>query len=960
MKTIFRASSLLHILFTIALLFGFSWSALAQKGFVRGIITDATDGEALIGATVRVAGTGTGTIADLDGKYSLELVEGTYALEISYTGYTMQPFADIQVKKGTVVELNAALFSQTEEVVVEGKRERSSESALIIEQKKSAIIQDGISSQQFSNIGSSDAADAARRVTSVTLEGGKYVYVRGLGDRYSKTTLNSAEIPGLDPNRNTVQMDLFPSNMIDNLVVYKTYSPDLPASFTGGAVNITTKDFPTRFTFQLSNSFAYNTQASLNANFLSYQGGKYDWLGVDDGTRAIPSQVLNGFPTFAETKDNPALAQELDEATKSFSSDMEARNKRSFLDHSHSVSVGNQFQLFGKTFGYVAALSYQRSFNYYNDGFTGRYTLAGNANLATGLTPRYELGNSELYTGINERGSESILRGAIMNISAKLNARNKLSLNIINNHSGDKVAGILEGVFDDAGSAIDPNTRYRTSFLQFTERGLTSAQLKGTHVLGGRKVEIDWIASGTISKQNEPDLRFFTSDYTIIGGEKVHRVQSALYPVPSRYFRDMTESNIDIKANLTIPYKFKGRDSKLKFGSSYVFKDRDFNEKRFDYVNSQNDTKFTGNPNDYISRSNLGIRSGDAINGIYLRDNTQRTNSYVGTESVLGVYALTDMQLLTKLRVLAGVRMEQTNIEVISDNPSRLKGLLDNTDFLPALNATYQHTDKTNFRMAYGRTLARPVFRELAPFPTFDFIGDFILVGNPDLQRTLVDNFDLRWETYPRPSELITVSAFYKNFQNPVERVINPQATNLEMIFRNVEKATVYGVEVEVRKNLDFIKALKYLTVSGNVSLIRSIINIDPQELISIRATDPDRAATRAMYGQSPYMINASINYDNTEAGKKYARSINLSYNVFGERLAVVSANGTPNVFEKPRPSLDLSVSQRRGRLKATLRARNLLDPEQKMTQELKGKEYIFNTYRLGRSFSFGVTYTIE
>ncbi len=956
-KSLFKAAFLLLFLFFIS---SDSW---AQKGFVRGQLTDADNGETLIGGTVKVAGTGTGTITDLDGKYSLELAEGVYNLEISYVGYVTQSFPSISVKKGDVVELNvsmAVLVNPDNEVVVEGKRERNTENALIIEQKKAAIIQDGISSQQFSNIGSSDAADAARRVTSVTLEGGKYVYVRGLGDRYSKTTLNSAEIPGLDPNRNTVQMDLFPSNMIDNLVVYKTYSPDLPASFTGGAVNITTKDFPTRLTFQLNTSFAYNDMASMNENFLTYKGGKTDWWGTDDGTRDIPNRVLQGFPTFSQTKGNPELARQLDEATRAFSSDMATTRKRAFLDHSHSVSLGNQFQLFGKTFGYVAALSYQRSFNYYDNGFTGRYTLSGNVNQATGLTPRYELGNSELYTGINERGTESILRGAIFNISAKLSARSKIALNIINNHSGDKVAGNLEGVFDDAGSAIDPNSRYRTSFLQFTERGLTSAQLKGKHVLGGRQIELDWIASGTISKQNEPDLRFFSSDYSIIGTEKVHRVQSALYPVPSRYFRDMTESNVDVKANLTIPYKMKGLESKLKVGTSYVNKNRDFNEKRFDYVNSRNNTQFSGNPNDYVAPSNLGITSGDSINGVYLRDNTQRTNSYVGTEGVLGIYAMSDMQLLRKLRVLAGVRMEQTNITVTSDNPSRQKGILNNMDFLPALNATYQQSDKINFRAAYGRTLARPVFRELAPFPTFDFIGDFILVGNPSLKRTLVDNFDLRWEMYPRPSELITVSAFYKNFNNPVERVINPQATNLEMIFRNVEKATVYGFEVEVRKNLDFVKPLEYFTVSANASVIRSIINIDPNELAAIRAIDPNRPSTRVMYGQSPYMINASINYDNTAAAKKYVRGVNLSYNVFGERLAVVSASGTPNVFEKPRPSLDLSVSQRKGRLKATLRARNLLNPEYKMTQELKGKEYVFNTYRVGRSFSFGVSYTIE
>jgi len=333
-------------------------SSFAQKGTLRGKIIDKGTGETLIGATIMVEGTTNGTISDFDGNYSLTLNPGTYKIRVSFVSYEKKLFEDINIKPGKVTILNVNLGkseTQIGEVVVTARARQRTENAMQIMQKKSARLMDGISFEKISKLGDSNAAQALKRVTGVSVEGGKYIYVRGLSDRYTKITLNESSIPALDPEKNTVQMDIFPSNIIENIAINKTFTPDMPGESTGGHVNIITKDFPSKFTLKFSTSFGYNPQANLNNKFLTYPGGKTDWLGYDDGTRAIPDLAREALDRMVEEDlgiiDEIQFPNNITEITKSFKPVMSPREGYSFLDHGHKFSIGDQIKLFGKNMG---------------------------------------------------------------------------------------------------------------------------------------------------------------------------------------------------------------------------------------------------------------------------------------------------------------------------------------------------------------------------------------------------------------------------------------------------------------------------------------------------------------------------------------------------------------------------------------------------------------------------------
>jgi len=939
----------MRVLFTLLCVFAFSFSAFAQ-GTIRGTILDAETGEALIGATVMIEGTTKGTSADLDGKYTLSNVPaGTVSLIFSSVGYSNKTLTGVEVKDGEVTIQDVSLGEDaqvTEAVVIEAKADKGAENAMLAVQRKAGVVQDGLSASQMSRAGDSNIAGAIKRVTGVTVEGGKYVYVRGLGDRYSKTTLNGAEIPGLDPNRNTVQMDLFPSNLISNLTIVKTFSPDLPASFTGGYVDIATKDFPDRFTFQFNTSLGFNDQASFNPDFISYEGGGLDWLGLDDGTRALPNEIADGVPAPFENN------AELYDDSRAFNKVLDTKSQASFMNHSHSISLGNQIDLGGMPFGYIASVSYSRNYSYYDNLENGIYNLTGQVGTVNSLNPSYQLGGGDQYRG--ENGQMDVLLGALVNLSLKVSDNSKVSLNLMHNQSGTKSALFLEGQFDEAGP-ISPNNIFQTRTLDFQERGLSTAQLKGEHAFGAGK-RLDWLTSVALSTQNQPDLRYFANDYTVNGEDTTYRVTSAAYSDPSRFYRDMSEFNWDNKVNFTVPFMLRGNESKFKTGVAMVYKNRDFNESRYDYVpGSDTYAIFDGTPAGYISEDRLGPVGSDLR--IYLRNNTQPSNSYTGLQTVLGAYAMGDLKFSEKFRAIIGARYERTDIETKSDDSRKKVGTITENDILPAINLTYSVTEKMNVRASYTRTLARPTFREMAPFPSFDFTGGYILVGNADLQRTLIDNLDLRWELFPKPGEIVTVSVFYKNFTDPIERVFNPLA-NGEINFRNVDNGYLYGAEFEVRKNLGFIStSLEPLSLGGNIAIMHSQVDIAEDEYARIIAEDPDREPTRQMFGQSPFTANAYISYNNFNNGI----TSNLSFNIFGERIALVSQGGLPNVMEQPRPTLDFSVGKEfSDRLKVTVRARNLLNPEYRMVHQFKGEEYVFRNYTIGRTFSVSVKYLID
>ncbi len=916
----------------------------AQTGILRGKIIDNKTGETLIGATIMVTGTFQGTTTDFDGNYNLTGMEpGTCSITCSFISFESVTVKDVDIKEDEVSILNFNLDESTvnlETVMVVSRARQRTEAALIVLQRKSASVLDGISSQQFTLLDDSDAASALKRVTGVTVENGKYVYVRGLGDRYSKTALNGADIPGLDPNRNTVQMDLFPANLIENIIIYKTFSPELPGSFTGGYVNVITKDFPAKFTFQVSNSLGYNTQSSMNDNFLLYEGGSLDWLGVDDGTRKIPKIARNrNFPAGLFINN-----EKLDQVTTSFNKNFQLMEIPSFMDHSHSISIGNQLELFGKQFGFIASLTYNRSFNYYSNGITGHYDLdqAGSKALEKEI----------LFS--DRRGSVNVLAGGILSASYKLSHNHKVGITLIRNQSGKSSGRYQEG------QNYYHELVFQNRVMQFLERSFNSYQLKGEDYfdkLG--KLKINWVTSFTRSIQNEPDLRFFQNalDRDLNGDLTLPKILSYGQDYPTRYYRDMNEINWDNKIDAELPFRLAGRNSKVKLGGSIVFKKRDFNEFRFDFKDENRSfNAYKGDIARYLSNENIGVDPEiDGVYGLYVMDLYQRSNNYEAEQTLWATYAMGDLQVSDKLRVIVGARLEKNDIYVTSEHPDKPTGELDNLDILPALNLSYNLTKNMNLKAAITRTLAYPSYRELAPFASFDYLGGFIFNGNPELTRTRINNFDLRWEFFPKSGEILAVSGFYKKFENPIEQVF--RFGNDNVIWQNVEKATVYGIELLVNKSLGFVDFFKDFSFSGNFSYIYSKVDINPQELEEIHAVNPDHPDYRKMFGQSPYILNVALKYQNS----KVKINSNLGFNISGEKIAIAGNGGTPNIMEQPFANLNYNISKTlNDHFVLKLSIGNILNSTHKKIYSYLNDEYIHALYTQGRTIKIKLKYLIK
>ncbi len=921
------------------------------QGILRGKVIDAETGEYLIGATVMLKGTTTGAATDLDGNYSVpNIPAGKYTVLCQYISYEPLVFENVEIEDGKVTLINMQLSTVSlglKEVQITAKMQQRTEAALLTIQKKSANVIDGISAQAMSRSGDSEASDALKRVTGVNVEGGKYVYIRGLSDRYSKTTLNGADIPGLDPNRNTVQMDLFPTNLIDNITVYKTFSPNLPGDFTGGLINIVTKDFPEQFTVQAGLRLGFNTSASFNDHFLAYQGSPSDLLGFDNGFRNIPVAAQGIIPSY------PSGKNELTDITMSFNKIMAPEFQPSAMNATLSFSIGNQINVGKKNnqLGYLFGFSYKYKELNYDNGTKGLYTLGGARD--ENLTMQY------LYN--DNQSSKNVLWGLIGNLTYKFAQNHKISFNIMKNQSGVSLARFMYGPKPSDEKTLIIQTRK----LQWMQRSLLTGQLRGEDYFENlSKMKMEWQFAVSSSSQDEPDMRFFTNSY--YPGLKApfnYAVESSIYKVPSRYYRNMDQMNYFGKLDFSVEPGNKTHAPKLKFGGLYSYQKRNFKEDRYDYNFQFSPSVYNGNVTDFVADDDIGVnyplypRTG--IMGLYVQESNldNLRNSYKADQTVAAAYLMIDALAFKKLRIIAGLRYEYTLINSASYDSTLPAGYLKNNDFLPALAFTWQVKNNMNLRFNYSRTLARPSFRELAPYASEDFAGGETWIGNDMLKRTLIDNIDLRWENYFRPGEILSLGAFYKLFHDPIEVVNNPKAQNPELTWENVGQAKVYGFELDFRKKLDFWNFTKHISAGINVTYIYSEVTIDSLELSAIRATDPSAKDTRPMFGQSPYITNVHLEYNNPDLGL----DVNLVYNVSGPKIVIIVKGGTPDVYAQPLNSLNFTLGKRiADRWMLEFRAKNILNPNYKETYTFKGREYVYRQFSSGVLLELGVKYMIN
>lgn len=953
---------LLTILFILTALF-----ATAQNGTIRGTVIEDESGFTVIGANVLVKDSDRGTVTDLDGQFSISIAPGTYAVQISYIGFQTLTIADIEVVAGEVNALGEIRLGddtkQLQEVVVTGKAIRTTEAALMTIKKKAPAMLDGISSARMQLTGDATAVEAAKRVTGVSIEGGKYVYVRGLGDRYSKTTLNGVDIPGLDPDRNTIQMDIFPTSLIDNLVVSKNFTADMPADFTGGLLNIETKDFPEEKLVSASVSLGYNPQMNLTNDFLTYDGGGTDFLGFDDGSRALPNGAGRAnIPTPISGNSSEEVGQFI----RSFNPELGARRETSFLDYSASVSLANQLTLNNEKegkLGYILSLSYRNDYTYYDDVFYGEYQRVTDP-------ADYEM----IYANdqFGQLGEQSILIGGLAGLAYKTQ-RSKYRLTAMRLQNGEKRAG--QFVIDNNGDAIGQSGFIALSDnLEYNQRSLTNFLLNGTHVLGDKGWEVDWRTAATISTSDDPDIRktaFTVSpvDTNFVAGAGGN---------PSRIWRYLDEVNLVGKVDVTKQYTFRGENARLKFGGAYTFKERDYEILFYDVQFFGGSTSFDPKPNDVLVDENL-FPTGN----IYYQsgNNIPNPNQYNSTVSNTGVYVSNEADLFPGLKTIVGIRAEnyvqrhtgrdqRFSSGDMGGNNLENEKVLDDLDFFPSVNLIYSLQEEQNLRAAYSRTIARPSFKELSfaqildPVTNRIFNGSLFSLGGWDgnLVATRIDNIDLRWELFMEGGQIFSVSGFYKRFDQPIELVRLPQAaTSAEFQPRNVGDGQLFGLEFEVRKSLNFIApALADFSFSGNVTVVESQIDMTDAEFNNRQLFEREGQTienTRQMAGQAPYVINAGLTYGNRDNGI----DAGLFYNVKGETLQIVGTGLYPDVYFQPFHSLNFSFNKKLGAEQNTtldFGINNILNDEvESFYQSFEATPQVFNRVNPGVSVSVGISH---
>ncbi len=938
----------IKVILIFVMLFLFSGELVrAQEGTIKVIVVDDTNGEPLTGASVLIEGTSTGNVADMDGIAVINVPAGVYNLRVSYVSYQTLIVTGVNVENEETTSLTVRLKThelQIDEVVVTAKAVQNSENALLTLQKKSPKLFDAITSDQFSKMGVSDAAGALKRVTGVTIAGGKYVYVRGLGDRYSKANLNSSEVPSLDPNKNSLQLDLFPSNLIDNIIVYKTFTPDLQGDFAGGLVDITTKDFPDDFIMQVSAGISYNGQANFNKGFLSAEGSKTDFLGYDNGFRSLPGEIGRYTPV---NFPDPYLDKEaITTVSRAFDNTQFAPTRQSpYLNHKLSFSIGDQLQLFKKPLGYILGFSYNRNYSSYS---------GGTQNVFEGISQGQQtLDNDVLSASIEDKSTEDVLSGAMFNTSYKINNHNKVGISLLANQAGTSEIRYQVGYLLDASP--DSATQIQNRAISYLQRSFRNGQVRGEHLISGlNDLTIKWSNSFTLSAIKQPDFRVIRNQFSM------NQEGDSLFYLgnldrPSRFYRDLSEVNENLIFDFILPLSLSENDNtKLKFGSFFTYKDRVFRENIYQY-NIQSNKNFDGDIQVFFQDDNLGYVDNTLKN--FLININIEDNNYDAYQRLWASYIMVESSILENLNLITGIRFEKTNMHLRAKNNST--GTIQTNDFLPSLALTYNISDQSNLRVSASRTLARPSFREFAPLATYDFLGGYIQNGNPNLKRTLINNLDLRWEKFPAPGEYMALSLFYKKFIDPIENAQIPRAggSTSQFQYKNVAESQLFGAEVEIRKNLgEWLVPLNNFKISTNFSYVHAYVKITPQELMAIEGWKENPEKTRPMYDQAPYSLNASLSYENNDSSWESA----ISFNVSGKRLVVYQID-LPSIYLQPMPDLNFTIKRNiSDSVSIRFRMENLLNNTYKEQIDLADKVYYTTKYQSGRTYSLSFIYKVD
>ena len=928
-----HARPLGRALVALILLFSAAGQLAAQSavGRIVGRVISTETGEPISGATVSLQGSDIAALTNMDGRYLLQNVPtGPHAVVVQVIGFGEKRVTGVQVPAGGIAHQDVSLSPEAVEVegiTVSAAVEKGSTTALLGERRRSAVVVDAIGSEQIARSPDGDAAAVLARAPGVSVVDDRYVYVRGLGDRYGAATLNGSPLPSPEADRKVVPLDIVPSSFLESVVTAKTYAPNQPGDYAGGLVQIRTRNFPTEQIARVSASTSYNSQSSF-ATGLGYPGGAYDFVAFDDGSRALPGLV----PEERITASNYPVEQ-LEQFGEAFIGPWGPTPEELPLAQSFSIAVGNQGSWFDDEvpMGYLIAVN-QSTDNVNRHMVERVLTTSGESDPAVD------------YSGTATTRSATV--GGMLNFSIEPTPTNRLTLSGMYNRTADDEARVLEGY------NLDFSTNQRNTRLRYLVQDLLTAQLKGEHEVGMLKdARVDWRSSFARTTRLEPNTREVLYRQVPDGRYLFDTfVQSG-----SIFHSDLEELSYGGAVDVEVPLAFGG----VSFGGAADFKDREAYARRFRFlpIGSLTEEIRARDPNDLFTPETI-----DPI-GFQLQEATFPGDNYQADQQILAGYGMLDAEILPGLRLVGGARVEHatqtvTPLERFLSSAADLDPAeLDNTDVLPGINLAFQATQTMNLRLGLSQTLARPQFRELAPFQFTDYAGGYLTIGNPALERTRIQNYDLRWEWFPDLGSLVAVSGFFKHFDHPIETIVL-SSTELMSTWVNAEEATNYGIEVEVRASFGGLAAaLEPVSANVNFTWVESEVNTGGTVQVFLpfgagltELSYTDRA--RSLQGQSPYVVNAGLTYDNGASGT----NVTVLYNHFGRRIDAVGGSSLPDIHEEDRGQLDLVLEQAFGRgLSAKLGAERLLGSQTEFTQG----GALVRSYELGRVISLSLAWDL-
>jgi TonB-dependent receptor len=905
-----RRLALVGLALLAALVSAPATAAAQATGRVVGRILDAGTGAGLNGVAIQVVGTTLGAMSGVEGRFTITGVPaGTVTLQARRIGYAPKTVTGLMLEAGGVLQQDVTLASaavQLSAQVVTAAAERGSVNEALDAQRNATGIVNAVSAEQIARSPDSDAAQAVQRVSGVTVQEGKYVFVRGLGERYTATSLNGARLPSPEPERKVVPLDLFPANLLQSVTTSKTFTPDQPGDFSGALVNLKTREFPASGYRSYSVSLGVNSAATGRSVLGAPREGT-DWFGFGGRLRTLPASAA------ALNRSSGSLTQgDYTRIVRSFRNEWNVQERAGSPAGSAAIALGGTAPVLGRDLGYTAALSYSY----------GQEVRANEVRAYANPTP--DGGTAEVDRFVGSTGRESVLWGGMFNLSTLLGTSSRLTLNNTFSRSADNEARLETGYSENLALPLEIQR------LRYVERSVWSSQLAGEHEMSQQKVR--WALTGSGVSRTEPDrseLVYARDDQGapfLFGGNET----------AVRTFGDLSEYSLDASVDWARTFGEPGRERVLKAGVLARGTTRDAENTSYSLQAS-------------LSRAEREQPAADIFAGtedIYYVVPLSEGGAYEAQDLLGAGYVMGEVQLSDRFRLIGGARLESQRLRVsalpLFGNEVTVTPTY--TDVLPSLALNVQLSEDQALRASVSQTLARPEYREIAPVASRDVLGGEQFRGNPGLRRTLIRNADLRWEWYRNPGEVVSAGVFAKNFIDPIERVYRGTSGTRVTEFENAAGAINYGAELEVRTGLGALAAvLEPVTAFANVTLMTSEIDLSNVSAGSIEAERP-------MVGQAPYVVNTGLTYSPGDG----AFSATALYNVVGRRIYSASLLPLPSVYEEARHVLDLAVRfPIMGSLSGKLDAKNLLDAPHEITQGSVVRE----SYVAGRVFTLGLSW---